>query len=210
MKKNITFLVGVILVVGAIFAFMRSQYREQKQDTVNAQASEHLLREGHPSIGDKSAKVTIVEFLDPECEACAAVDPTIKGLVKEFEGKVYYVVRYMPLHKNSMLAAAALEETRASGKYFQALSTLFFNQPEWASHQNPRPELIAVILKKMDIDIMDIKPSDLIEKHRAKIEQDLADGKALGVMGTPTLFINGQIVDDMSYQGLKSRIQGLL
>lgn len=210
MKKNITFLVGVILVVGAIFAFMRSQYREQKQDTVNAQASEHLLREGHPSIGDKSAKVTIVEFLDPECEACAAVDPTIKGLVKEFEGKVYYVVRYMPLHKNSMLAVAALEETRASGKYFQALSTLFFNQPEWASHQNPRPELIAVILKKMDIDIMDIKPSDLIEKHRAKIEQDLADGKALGVMGTPTLFINGQIVDDMSYQGLKSRIQGLL
>lgn len=209
MKKNIAFLVGVVLVVGAIFAFMRSQYREQKQDTVNAQA-EHLLREDHPSIGDKSGKVTIVEFLDPECEACAAVDPTIKGLVKEFEGKVYYVVRYMPLHKNSMLAAAALEETRASGKYFQALSTLFFNQPEWASHQNPRPELIAVILKKMDIDIMDIKPSDLIEKHRAKIEQDLADGKALGVMGTPTLFINGQIVDDMSYQGLKSRIQGLL
>lgn len=210
MKKNIAFLVGVVLVVGAIFAFMRSQYREQKQDTVNAQASEHLLREDHPSIGDKSGKVTIVEFLDPECEACAAVDPTIKGLVKEFEGKVYYVVRYMPLHKNSMLAAAALEETRASGKYFQALSTLFFNQPEWASHQNPRPELIAVILKKLDINIMDIKPSDLIEKHRAKIEQDLADGKALGVMGTPTLFINGQIVDDMSYQGLKSRIQGLL
>lgn len=210
MKKNIIFLVGVVLVVTAIFVFMRSQYREQKQDTVNTQASKHLLRDNHPSIGDPSAKVTIVEFLDPECEACAAVDPTVKGLVKEFEGKVYYVVRYMPLHKNSMLAAAALEETKASGKYFQALSTLFYSQPEWASHQAPRPELIAVILKKLDIDIMNIKPSDLIEKHRAHIERDAADGKVLGVMGTPTLFMNGQIVDDMSYQGLKARIQGLL
>lgn len=210
MKKNIIFLVAVIAVVAGIFAFMRSQYREQKQDVVNTQASEHLLRDNHPSIGDPAAKVTLIEFLDPECEACAAVDPTIKGLVKEFEGKVYYVVRYMPLHKNSMLAAAALEETRASGKYFQALSTLFYAQPQWALHHDPKPELIAVILKKLDIDIMDIKPSDLIEKHRAHIERDQADGKALGVMGTPTLFINGQIVDDMSYQGLKARIQSLL
>ncbi len=210
MKKNIIFLVAVIAVVAGIFAFMRSQYREQKQDVVNTQASEHLLRDNHPSIGDAAAKVTIIEFLDPECEACAAVDPTIKGLVKEFDGQVYYVVRYMPLHKNSMLAAAALEETRVSGKYFQALSTLFYAQPQWASHHDPKPELIAVILKKLDIDIMDIKPSDLIEKHRAHIERDQADGKALGVMGTPTLFINGQIVDDMSYQGLKARIQSLL
>lgn len=210
MKKNIIFLVGVIAVVAGIFAFMRTQYREQKQDTVNTKASEHLIRDNHASIGDPSAKVTLVEFLDPECEACAAVDPTIKGLVKEFEGKVYFVVRYMPLHKNSMLAAAALEETRASGKYFQALSTLFYAQPQWASHHDSKPELIAVILKKLDIDIMDIKPADLIEKHRAHIERDQADGKALGVVGTPTLFINGQIVDDMSYQGLKARIQGLL
>jgi len=210
MKKNIIFLVGVILAVAVIFAFMRSQYREQKQDTVNTQASEHLLRDHHASIGDPAAKVTIIEFLDPECEACAAVDPTIKGLVKEFEGKIYYVVRYMPLHKNSLLAAAALEETKRSGKYFQALSTLFHAQPEWASHHDPKPELIAVILKKLDIDIMNIKPSDLIEKHRTHIERDAADGKALGVMGTPTLFINGQIVDDLSYQSLKARIQGLL
>lgn len=210
MKKNIIFLVAVVLVVGGVFAFMRSNYKSQQQETVNTNASEHLIRDNHASIGDKSAKVTLVEFLDPECEACAAVDPTIKGLVKEFEGQIYYVVRYMPLHKNSMLAAAALEETKASGKYFQALSTLFYAQPEWASHQNPRPELIAVILKKLDIDIMNIKPSDLIEKHRAHIERDQADGKALGVRGTPTFFINGQIVDDMSYQSIKARIQGLL
>lgn len=210
MKKNIIFLVGVIAVVVAIFAFMKSQYKEQQQDNVNTKASEHLIRDNHATIGDKTAKVTLVEFLDPECEACAAVDPTVKGLVKEFEGKIFFVVRYMPLHKNSMLAAAALEETKASGKYFQALSTLFYAQPEWASHQNPRPELIAVILKKLDIDIMDIKPADLIEKHRAHIERDQADGQALGVRGTPTLFINGKIMNDMSYGALKKEIESQL
>lgn len=210
MKKNIIFVVVLLVLAAGGFALLRSQYRGQQQENVNEKASQYLLRENHPSMGDPNAKVTIVEFLDPECEACAAVDPTIKGLVKEYDNKVYYVVRYMPLHKNSLLAAAALEESRASGKYFQALSTLFYNQPEWASHQNPKPELIGVILKKLDIDILDIKPSELIEKHRAKIELDAADGKALGVTGTPTIFINGQMVDDFRYQSLKAKIDELL
>lgn len=210
MKKNIGFLIGVILVIVAAFAFFRDQFKKDAQATVDTNSSEHLIRDNHATIGDKSAKVTLVEFLDPECEACAMVDPTVKGLLNEFQGQIYFVVRYFPLHKNSVLAAAALEESKASGKYFQALSTLFYTQPEWASHDNPKPELIAVILKRLDIDIMDIKPSDLVEKHRAHIERDQADGKALGVRGTPTLFINGQIVDDLSYQGLKTRIQSLL
>lgn len=210
MKKNLIFIAAVLILAIAGFALMRSQYRGAQQANVDSKASEHLIREDHPTMGNKDAKVTIVEFLDPECEACAAVDPVIKGLVKEYGDKVYFVVRYMPLHKNSVLAAAALEETRPSGKYFEALSTLFYSQPQWADHHDPKPELIAVILKKLDIDIMDIKPQDLIAKHRAKIELDQADGKALGVMGTPTLFINGQMVDDLRYQSLKAKIDELL
>jgi protein-disulfide isomerase len=204
-KKNILFLVGLVVVVGSVFYALRSTYRDQRQENVSLKSSEHLIRDYHPTIGDKSAPVTIVEFLDPECESCRAVDPTIKGLLKEFEGKVYYVVRYMPLHPNSVLAAAALEETRASGKYFQALSLLFYHQPEWADHHHPKPELLGVILKKLDID-MSIKPSELIEKHRKNIELDAADGRALGVTATPTIFINGQMVDDLRYEGLKAKI----
>lgn len=207
MKKNILFLVGVIAAAGFGFYFMKGQYQEKQQEVITTKAPEFLIRDYHPTIGDKTAPVTIVEFLDPECESCAAVDPVIKGLLKEFEGKIYYVVRYMPLHNNSVLAAAALEESRPSGKYFQALSGLLYYQPEWADHQNPKPELIAVILKRIGVDILASNPNQLIEKHKKNIEQDQMDARALGVTSTPTIFINGVMVDSLSYTELKAKIQ---
>ncbi len=210
MKKNIFFLVGVIAIAASAFYIVQTRYKENQQEVINIKAPEFLIRDYHPTIGEKTAPVTMVEFLDPECESCAAMDPAIKGLLKEFEGKIYYVVRYMPLHKNSVLAAAALEETRPSGKYFQALSGLLYFQPEWANHQNPKPEMIAVILKRIGVDILASNPSELIEKHKKNIEQDQADAKALGVTSTPTIFINGVMVDNLTYTELKAKIQGLL
>ncbi len=210
MKKNIFFLVGVIALAAGAFYIVKTQYKEKQQEVISAKAPDFLVRDYHPTIGDKSYPVTMVEFLDPECESCAAVDPIVKGLLKEFEGKIYYVVRYMPLHKNSVLAAAALEESRPSGKYFQALSGLLYYQPEWADHQNPKPELIAVILKRIGVDILASNPNQLIEKHKKNIEQDQMDAKALGVTSTPTIFINGVMVDNLTYGALKAKIQGLL
>ena len=210
MKKNIFFLVGVIALAVGAFYIVKIQYQEKQQEVISEKAPEFLIRDYHPTIGEKTAVVTMVEFLDPECESCAAVDPIVKGLLKEFEGKIHYVVRYMPLHNNSVLAAAALEESRPSGKYFQALSGLLYYQPEWADHQNPKPELIAVILKRIGVDILTSNPSQLIEKHKKNIEQDQMDAKALGITSTPTIFINGEKIDNLSYQVLKAKIQSLL
>ena len=168
MKKNIIFLIVIISVAVGAFIGFRTQYRSGETATVAAQAPDILVRDYHPTIGEKTAPVTIVEFLDPECESCRIFDPTIKGLVQEFSGKVFFVVRYMPLHQNSVLAAASLEETRASGKYFQALSLLFYRQPEWAAHHEPKPELIPGILKNIDVDISNIKPEELIAKHKTE------------------------------------------
>lgn len=210
MKKNIFFLVGVIALAAGAFYIVKTQYQEKQQEVISEKAPEFLIRDYHPTIGDKSAPVTMVEFLDPECESCAAMDPVIKGLLKEFEGKIHFVVRYMPLHNNSVLAAAALEETRPSGKYFQALSGLLYYQPEWADHQSPKPEMIAVILKRIGVDIMSSNPNQLIERHKKNIEQDQIDAKALGVTSTPTIFINGKMMDNLSYGALKAKIQASL
>ncbi len=207
MKKNIFFLVGVIALAAGAFYIVKTQYQEKQQEVISEKAPEFLIRDYHPTIGEKTAPVTMVEFLDPECESCAAVDPIVKGLLKEFEGKIHYVVRYMPLHNNSVLAAAALEESRPSGKYFQALSGLLYYQPEWADHQNPKPELIAVILKRIGVDILTSNPNQLIEKHKKNIEQDQMDAKALGVTSTPTIFINGVKVENLTYGVLRAKIQ---
>ena len=170
-----------------------------------------LIKEHNPKLGPDDAKVKLVEFLDPECEACSAMASVTKQLLKEFEGKVQLVVRYMPFHGNSMKAATFLEEAREQGKYWEALSTLFENQPAWASHHDPKPELIAKILA--DAGIKGANSFDdnvLLSRHRWKVDLDYADGTKLGVKRTPTFFVNGKKLEEIGYDPIKSAIESEL
>lgn len=209
-KKNLIFLVAAVLIIGGVFFFAKSAFKSTENEKIAALDQSLFIKDHSPTLGNKDAKVTIVEFLDPECEACRAMDPIIKGLVKEYGDKVYYVVRYMPLHGNSTLAAVTLEEAREQGKYWEALSTLFYYQPEWASHHDPKPELIRKFVEGVGVNLKDISDAKLLEKHQAKVELDKKDGVHLGVRLTPTIFVNGISVDQMGFEPLKSAIEAAL
>ena len=169
-----------------------------------------LVRDHSPTKGPKDAKVTIVEFLDPECEACRAMHPIVTSLLAEYEGKVRLVIRYMPFHGNSRMAASALEEARELGKFEQALNILFEKQPEWADHHQPKPELIPVFLKEVGVDESRLFPPSLLPKHQSKIDLDEADGKKLGVQATPTFFVNGKMLSELGHAPLKAAVEEAL
>ena len=76
----------------------------------------------------------------------------------------------MPLHKNSLYAAAVLEEARELGKFEEALEILFEKQPEWGSHRDPRPELIPAYLQPLGIPSEKLERSYVEQKHAAKSE----------------------------------------
>src|SRR5688500_426837 len=63
-----------------------------------------LVRPDSASIGPADAKVTLVEFYDPECGTCATFNPIVKKILELHEGRIRYVVRYVPQHTNSMFA----------------------------------------------------------------------------------------------------------
>ena len=64
--------------------------------------------------------------------------PRVKRLLAKYDDRVRYVVRYMPLHGNSVYAAGALEAAGAQGRYWDMLEALFLYQPAWGSHAAPR------------------------------------------------------------------------
>ncbi len=68
--------------------------------------------------GNKDAEVVIVEYGDLECPYCAIVHPTIKQILKEYDGKVAWVFRHFPLsiHKDAHIKAEAAECAYAEGK----------------------------------------------------------------------------------------------
>ena len=144
--------------------------------------------------------------MDPECEACGAMHPIVKSLMEEYSGKIRLVIRYLPLHKNSVYAATALEIARGEGKYWQALDVLFSKQNEWASHHAPRPELIKGYMDQLGVDISYLE-SIVNDKTRQQIDQDREDATALGIRGTPTFFVNGTKLHQIGYEPLKKAIE---
>lgn len=217
MKKDAHKLVGIAALVITAFVLAALQYfRAEKQDLaerVAEQASQQarkddsvFVRPHSRSLGPDNAKVTLVEFLDPECESCRAMYPMVKHLLAQYEGRLRLVVRYMPLHPNSLYAAGALEAAGEQGRYWEMLETLFRNQPQWGSHHHPRPELIAGYAQEIGLDMEAFERSLTAAAHRRIVEADHADGRALGVTGTPTFFVNGRLLDRLGYETLKALI----
>lgn len=213
MRRDVLVLGGIAavlvaaLVIGAR-AYRSAQEQEQQAAAATAPAPDPslLVRPDSPSRGPIGAKVTIVEFLDPECEACRAMYPIVERVVAEHEGQVRLVIRYVPLHANSMLAASALEAAAEQGRFWEMLEVLFAQQPVWGSHQAPRPELIPGYAQQIGLDMEAFRRSSEGIRHRAKVERDKADAEKLGVGGTPTLFVNGRPLEKLGYEPLRALV----
>jgi protein-disulfide isomerase len=159
------------------------------------------------SLGPADARVTIVEFLDPECESCRAMYHPVKRLLAQHPEDVRLVIRYMPLHGNSVLAAGALEAAGAQGRYWEMLESLFANQPDWGNHHQPRPELIPGYARELGLDMAAFDRFIETGPYRDFVDADRTDGIALGVRGTPTFFVNERLLVRLGYEPLKAMVE---
>lgn len=93
-----------------------------------------LIRPNSNKISTPSAKVTLVEFSDLQCPACAQAHPVVKQILEENKGNINFVYRHFPLsqHKNARIAAEAAEAAGEQGKFFEMVSKLFENQNKWS------------------------------------------------------------------------------
>ena len=213
--------IGAILAIAAVvLVFATNSSSSSNEPPVSAGGPSaadtgggtgQLVREDSYRQEAVGSKVTIVEFLDLECEACGAMYPSVKRLLDEYEGRITFVVRYFPLHRNSVLAATAAEAAGRQGKYWEMYALLFENQGSWAEKSQPQTDVFIRYAESLSLDMARFR-SDLNDPAlEAKISRDKSDGVAAGVKGTPTFFINGvQAGSMMSYEQLKSRVDAAL
>ena len=155
-----------------------------------------------PARGEVNAPVTIVEFTDFQCPACAAMHPVLEEVLKSYANKVRFVVRDFPLtqHENARKAAEAANAAHAQGKFFEYASLLFKNQKA----------LDVASLKKYASDLGLNRARFDAELDRGayttEITKDLEDGEMYGVGSTPTIFINGVQLRILSAEGLREAI----
>jgi protein-disulfide isomerase len=200
-------IVAALIIFTAILLFNRSQPGPVR---LTAAEQERLVREDSPSRGPVDAQVTLVEFLDPECESCRAAHPEVEQILEEYEGRIRYVVRYFPNHNNSTLAVAATEAAGEQGRYWEMQAMLFVNQPEWGERATPQTDHFIRYASELGLDVEQFTASLQNPEYVAIAERDRQDALALGLRGTPTFFVNGQLVYGMNGQMLRTLIdQGL-
>ena len=169
--------------------------------------NEALVRAHSPVYGNPDAKVTIVEFFDPACETCRIFYPIVKRMVNSSFGQVRLVVRYAPLHKGSDTAIKILEAARKQDKYWEVVEKTFANQPQWAAHGNPQPELIWDVIKDTGLDMAKARTDAASPEIEQLLRQDLADMMALKVDKTPGFFVNGRPLEVFGDEQLKTLVQ---
>ncbi|UKA56724.1 DsbA family protein (plasmid) [Arthrobacter sp. FW305-BF8] len=158
-------------------------------------ADAQLVREdSHAITTPATEKAQLVEFLDFECESCRAAYPLVEKLKKEYGDRITFVHRYFPIpsHRNSGTAALAAEAAAQQGKYEQMVAKLFNTQPQWGEKQDSQAALFRSFAQELGLDLAKYDAAVADEATKDRIRKDIADGKALGVSGTPTFFLNGE------------------
>lgn len=172
-----------------------------------APVAQNISVDDDPSQGTVNAPVTVVMFSDFQCPACSAAHPVLKRVISEYAGKIRFVERDFPLtqiHENAFRAALAANAANAQGKFFEYIELLYNNQN--ALDNASLKEFAAKIgldRKRFDADLDG-------EKFAAEVRKDIEDGKRYGISGTPTIFVNGVKVRQLSAKSFRDAIEKAL
>lgn len=194
MKKQYIVLISSVLLVLIFVVGVRIYKGQQikKYGFLAANNAALFIREYSPTLGNDDAKVYLIKFTDPACETCSAFHPYVKKLMAAHPGRIKLVIRYNPLHEGADYPVKILEAARKQGKFWETMEILYRTQGHWTSHHIVQPQKIWRILSMAGLDIEKIRKDMNDPSIQERIEQDLADAKALGVTKTPGFFVNGK------------------
>jgi protein-disulfide isomerase len=162
-----------------------------------------------PAWGPADARVTIVEYSDFQCPYCKIFnDNTYGRLRQQYGNQVRFVFRDFPLdsiHPQARPAAEAAQCAHEQGKFWEYHDIIFANQ------QALQPSDLKRYARQLDLDGAQFDDCVDTRKYQASVEADLQDGFRRSVTGTPTFFINGQVlVGAQPFEEFEARIASIL
>lgn len=225
-----TILLVIVLVIAGVFAWkVFSFYRQIRNGTMDpgtyalsrvastdktlaalvakAKGSGTLATDDDPSLGTSDAAVTIVEFADFGCPHSKTESLVIRALAQQFPDDVRVIFRDYPLediHPGAELAAAAGTCADAQRSFWE------FHDKMFASPAITEDAVLA-IAEELSLDVDEFISCINDPATTEEYEQDLADGYAAGVEGTPTFFVNGEKIEGaVPYELLRKIIEAFI
>jgi protein-disulfide isomerase len=161
-----------------------------------------------------NVSVTLEEFGDYQCPPCGLLHPELKKITVEYGSRVNFVFHNFPLtknHKNALAAAQAAEAARLQGHFAEMHDWLYEHQDAWKDEENPRPTFTKYA-REIGLDLKRFAQEMDSPQVQQKIDNDMKEGQARGVTGTPTIFIEGRQLkpEVMTADGLHKGIDLML
>jgi protein-disulfide isomerase len=160
----------------------------QSQATKNVQ---EFIRAHNPTLGSESSRITIVAFIDFECPYCQKSYPIFEQMLEKYGSAVRVVYKNFPIpaiHPNAMGAAIASGCAHEQKKFWPYYHILF-------REKNLSSQRIQMIGQDLKINTIEYLTCIEEERPNKNITEDIEDGIALGVQGTPTYFVNQQKIE---------------
>lgn len=193
-------LLVVVLVGGSVWYAKAANVRNNEGVTF----APHLK-------GNAEAAVSLVEFSDFQCPACAAFEPYVAEILAAYGDSIAFEYKHFPLPMHALAepAARAAEAAGQQGKFFEYAEKLFAEQAAWATNPNALG-LFVRYAEELELDTAQFKRHMSASMIREKIRAEVAEGRERGVTGTPTFFLNGQRMVIGSYEDFRAQIEAAI
>ena len=212
-------IVAAVLVAGfaaALGSYLLLAPDDQGSKGLDVQPAAEAMpvrESSHRLTTPKKSELTIVEFLDFECESCGAYYPVVEKLREEYGDRVTFVARYFPMpgHRNGELAARTAEAAARQGKFEEMYTKLFTTQKQWGESQDWKQGVFRGYAEQLGLDMDQFDAALADPEVAGRVQDDQRDGLALGVQGTPTFVVDGErITNPESYEAFKALIDARL
>jgi protein-disulfide isomerase len=182
-----------------------AQLRKQLiADRLSPERAAQLYAGDPPSFGPKDAAIQMVAFVDYESIYSPKTAAIVRRLAAKYEGRLHFVLRQFPLPDNphAQLAAQAALAAHAQGKYWSMHDMLLENRT-----QLDRASLLRYA-KVLGLDTAQLKAALDGQRYAPAVAADIALGKAMEVVGMPTVFIdNERIMSSVDEAGMVAAIE---
>jgi protein-disulfide isomerase len=142
-----------------------------------------------------------------QCPDCRSASEDLRALRERYGNRLELRLRHFPLdkHKHAFSAAQAAEEAAEQGQGWPYAEAVLARTEELAAKGEP---LLLEIARELGLDAEEFDTALIDGRHILIVDADQAEGKAIGVTGTPTYVIDGERLDGgKSQEGLRERIE---
>lgn len=192
------FIAGAVLFI--LILAMVDPAGDQNTNTNSGEpaAIEISVAEDDWTQGNPEATVTLVEYADFQCPACAAYHDVVKDVLAEYGDQIQFVYRHFPLvsiHPNAIPAAKAAEAAGMQGKFWEMQDLLYTNQSDWSQENNPRPmfEGYAAELGLDSDQFLTDYNGDVVNDS---VQANLREANNFRLGGTPSFILDNRIVEN--------------